>query len=73
MSDYKRIRASIYSEQSEKMKRIIDKIQEETADLTADELGTLSILLGTDRMIRIETETAGKVVKFPTVANLRNR
>ena len=52
------------------MKRIIDKIQEETADLTADELGILTVLLGTDKMIRTEVETAGKIVKFPTVANL---
>ncbi len=70
MSNYKAIRASIYSKQSEKMKRIIDKIQEETADLTADELGILTVLLGTDKMIRTEVETAGKIVKFPTVANL---
>ena len=70
MSNYKAIRASIYSKQSEKMKRIIDKIQEETADLTADELGILTVLLGTDKMIRTEVETTGKIVKFPTVANL---
>ena len=70
MSNYKSIRASIYSSQTDKTKRIIDRIREETADLTADELGTLSILFGLDRMIKEESEKAGKIVKFPTVANL---
>ena len=70
MSDYKSIRASIYSGQTDKTKRIINRIREETADLTADELGTLSILFGLDKMIKEDEEKAGKIIKFPTVANL---
>ena len=70
MDDNKIIIENIYSRQSEKIKRKIDKIREEIAGLTADELETLNIIFGLERMIKVDEETAKKVVKFPTVANL---
>ena len=70
MDDNKIIIENIYGRQSEKIKRKIDKIREEIAGLTADELETLIIIFGLERMIKVDEETAKKVVKFPTVANL---
>ena len=70
MNDNKVIIASIYGRQSEKMKRKIDRIREEIACLTSDELKTLNIIFGLERMIKVDEETAEKVIKFPTVANL---
>ena len=70
MNDNKVIIASIYGRQSEKMKRKIDRIREEIAGLTSDELKTLNIIFGLERMIKVDEETAEKVIKFPTVANL---
>ena len=71
MDDNKIIIENIYGRQSEKIKRKIDKIREEIAGLTADELETLNIIFGLERMIKVDEETAEKVVKFPTVANLK--
>jgi len=67
--DNRRICASIYSRQTERVKQILTSIQE--ADLTADELGNISIVTGLYRMIKIDDEeNKGKMLKFPTVANL---
>lgn len=63
MDNFKTIKASIYSNQSKEMKEIIDKVQSEIIDLTAEELGTLSILIELEKMIK-EKE---KIIKFPTV------
>ena len=68
MGEYKEIRAKIYSEQSEKMKAVIQRIQKETDCLSSEELGTLSILFGIEKMIK--EEESEKIIQFPSKLTL---
>ena len=72
--NYKSIAAITYSQQPNKIKKIIDEIREKTITLTSDEIGTIGFLIDLERETRKYEEesgrTAGKIVKFPTVANL---
>lgn len=65
----KRIAASMYSSQRDKVKRILDSIQK--ANLTETELGNLSIITGLYHIVKkneneIRKDEPGKIVKFPS-------
>ena len=72
--NYKSNQAIIYSQQSNRVKKIINELKEKTIFLTSDEIGIIGYLMDLEREIRKYEEragkTAGKIVKFPTVANL---
>ena len=72
--NFKSTAAITYSQQPNKIKKIIDEIREKTITLTSDEIGTIGFLMDLERETRKYEEetgrTAGKIVKFPTVANL---
>lgn len=66
MYNFETIKATIYSNQSKKMKETINKVQEEIRDLTIDELGTLSILIELEKEIK-KNKKEEKIIKLPTV------
>ena len=72
--NYKSTQATVYSQQSNRMKKIINEIKEKTMILTSDEIGTIGFLMDLEREIRKYEAEAGtkdkKIIKFPTVANL---
>lgn len=55
MSEYKRIRAEILSGATERVRKIAQSLRREA--LSAEELGTLSIITGLDKQIQEQAET----------------
>lgn len=63
MEDWKRIKAEIISGSSENIKALLRQISKELEELSADELGTLSIIMGLYRLIKEEEKN--NIIMFP--------
>ena len=56
MKEQRIIRAEILSGTTDRVRDIVTRLSRETNQLTADELGTLSIIIGIDGQIKREAE-----------------